>query len=572
MRHSLAHVLAQAVLKIYPGTRMGIGPAIENGFYYDFDIPGKSVSSDDLAEIEEEMHAIIEENLPFKQILIPRDQAFDTLLQLGQIYKTELLQQVTDEDISFFKTGEDFIDLCRGPHVKHTGELPFFKLTKISGAYWMGDQTRPQLQRIQGVAFKTRAELEDFLLQQEELKEKDHRKIGKDSELFYLDEQVGSGLPILLGRGFIVKRQIEDYVYTKQHQLGFRFIESPEIAKSSLFQNSGQLNYSMQHFFPALKNDSEEYLLGPDTFNFHILQYKFKKRSYRELPLKSSEFATIYKQEKSGELSGLITSRRFTQVASFVFCEGTMAEEELKNACRFILQLFTDLGFDEVRIRLNLPNSEKPASYIINDSNWKKAIAMLKKIVRDLKLPTSVREGGAQYYGPELTFVVKDRYEREWDLASITLDLNLPQSFQLSYVSSGDKELTPTLIHIRPLISIERLLAVLTEHYGLALPLWLAPTQVRIISIGKRFNRYAEELSAVFAESNIRTELDLDDNSVQSKIRDAQMQKVPYMVIVGEKEVETESISVRPRSGQDIGLLRVEEFITRVLSEISNKS
>jgi threonyl-tRNA synthetase len=236
------------------------------------------------------------------------------------------------------------------------------------------------------------------------------------------------------------------------------------------------------------------------------------------------------------------------------------------------MQLFSDLGFNEVRIRLNLPNSDKPASYIINDSNWKKAIAMLKKIVRDLKLPTSVREGGAQYYGPELTFVVKDRYEREWDLASITLDFNLPQSFQLSYVSSSDKELTPALIHIRPLISIERLLAVLIEHYGLALPLWLAPIQVRIISIGKRFNKYAEGLSQVFAESNIRTELDLEDTSVQSKIRDAQLQKVPYMVIVGEKEAETESISVRPRSGQDIGLLRVEEFITRVLSEINNKS
>ncbi|HLD03362.1 MAG TPA: threonine--tRNA ligase [Candidatus Dojkabacteria bacterium] len=570
MRHSFAHILAQAVLTLYPGTKMGIGPATEHGFYYDLEIPQK-LSPENLPQIEAEMRRIINEELPFKQIIIPRDQAFDTLLQLGQIYKTELLQQVPDEQISFYKTGEDFIDLCRGPHVQHTGQLKAFKLTGISGVYWLGDSSRPQMQRIEGVAFATKDELLEYLAKQEELKLRDHIKMAKELNLFVFNEAAGSLLPFWLPHGYILKQELQQHLKSVLTKHDFQFVETPEISKVNFINFDKYRNYKARSYMTSFIIDEEEYILRADSSDQHFAVFLNNKRSYRDLPLKLAEFAVTFQQD-TANLSGLLSAHRFTRISSHIFCKQADIEAQLTNLISIISGLYQTLGLDKYKIHFCLPNKQKSNLYIENQPKWKLAINKIEKTLAKTNLPVKVVEGRAEFYGPVLRFYIKDIFERDWELSSIKLDLIQSRTYGLRYINAEGKEKKPAIIHFDLIDSLERLIALIIENSGGDFPVWLAPVQVVIIPISEKYNEAATKVQNTLKESNIRSFLDNRDESMQAKIREAQLNRTPYMLIIGEKELRTNSVSVRPRTGQDLGLLRLEEFLTKITDEIAKKS
>src|SRR3989344_4864778 len=570
MRHSFAHILAQAVLTLYPGTKMGIGPATEHGFYYDLEISQK-LSAENLPQIEAEMRRIINEELPFKQITIPRDQAFDTLLQLGQIYKSELLQQVPDEQISFYKTGEEFIDLCRGPHVQHTGQLKAFKLTGISGVYWLGDSSRPQMQRIEGVAFATKDELLEYLAKQEELKLRDHIKMAKELNLFVFNEAAGSLLPFWLPHGYILKQELQQHLKSVLTKHDFQFVETPEISKVNFINFDKYRNYKARSYMTSFIIDEEEYILRADSSDQHFAVFLNNKRSYRDLPLKLAEFAVTFQQD-TANLSGLLSAHRFTRISSHIFCKQADIEAQLTNLISIISGLYQTLGLDKYKIHFCLPNKQKSNLYIENQPKWKLAINKIEKTLAKTNLPVKVVEGRAEFYGPVLRFYIKDIFERDWELSSIKLDLIQSRTYGLRYINAEGKEKKPAIIHFDLIDSLERLIALIIENSGGDFPVWLAPVQVVIIPISEKYNEAAYKVQKTLAENKIRSFLDNRDESMQAKIREAQLNRTPYMLIIGEKELRTNSVSVRPRTGQDLGLLRLEEFLTKITDEIAKKS
>ena len=570
MRHSFAHILAQAVLTLYPGTKMGIGPATEHGFYYDLEISQK-LSAENLPQIEAEMRRIINEELPFKQITIPRDQAFDTLLQLGQIYKTELLQQVPDEQISFYKTGEEFIDLCRGPHVQHTGQLKAFKLTGISGVYWLGDSSRPQMQRIEGVAFATKEELMEYLAKQEELKLRDHTKMAKELNLFVFNETTGSLLPFWLPHGYILKQELQHYIETLLKENNFQFVETPEISKVNFINIDKYRNYKARSYLPSFIIDEEEYVLRADSSDQHFAVFLNNKRSYRDLPFKLAEFAVTYQQD-TAHLSGLLSAHRFTRISSHIFCKQSEIEDQLIKLISLITGFYHTLGLDKYKIQLCLPNKQKSNLYIENQPKWKLAVNKIEKTLSKTNLAAKGIEGRAEFYGPALRFYIKDVFERDWELSSIKLDLIQSRAYGLRYFNAEGKERKPAVIHFDLIDSLERLIALIIENSGGDFPVWLAPVQVLLIPISEKYNEAAYKVQKTLAENKIRSYLDDRDESMQAKIREAQLERIPYMLIIGEKELRTNSVSVRPRTGQDLGLLRLEEFLAKISEEIAKKS
>ncbi|MBN1915520.1 threonine--tRNA ligase [Candidatus Dojkabacteria bacterium] len=570
MRHSAAHILAAAVLRIYPEAKLGIGPAVENGFYYDFEFP-KQITPEDLPAIEREMKSIVEEELPITQTFIPREQAMDMLHMRGQIYKTELLQEIPDETISFFKTGEEFSDLCRGPHVKHTGKIGAFKLTHIAGAYWRGDETRPQLQRIYGLAFKTQKKLDDFVEMQEEMKLRDHRKLGKELELFTVSDMIGAGLPIWLPKGATIRKVIQDFLYKEQESAGYQHIIAPHIGKVDLYKTSGHWDYYKDNMYSPIKIDEEEFILKPMNCPHHIQAYDVKKRSYRELPLRLAEFGTVYRYEQSGELSGMSRVRGFTIDDAHIFCEPEQVQSEFVASIKLALKVLRALGLSDYRLEISLRDPENKKKYSGNDDLWDRAEKAIKDSVKVLGLVAREMEGEAAFYGPKLDFKFKDVFGREHQLSTVQLDFNLPEKFKLTYINKKGIEERPVMVHRALLGSFERFFSIFIEHYGGAFPLWLAPVQAEIIPISENFMVYAKKVKKMLEEAGIRSEIDDRDETMQSKIRDAQLQKVPYMLVIGEKEEKNEGVAVRPRAGQDQGMVKLAEFIRDASKKIEDK-
>jgi threonyl-tRNA synthetase len=557
-------------MKIFPEAKLGIGPAIENGFYYDFDLPRK-LTPEDLPKIEKEMRKIIAEELAFQQVVVSRDEAMDMLHQQGQLYKTELLNEIPDDEVYFYRTGEEFMDMCRGPHVEHTGKLGSFKLMSIAGAYWRGDEKRPQMQRIYGIAFKTESELKKYLENLKELKNRDHRKLGKELELFLIDPTCGQGLVMWLPKGAIIRKVMEDYEYKERLKLGYKPVYTPHIGSIKLFKQSGHWQHYRDSMYAPLKIDKEKYLLKPMNCPFHAKIYSRKIRSYKELPIKYAEYGTVYRYEKSGELSGLSRVRGFTQDDAHIYFKEDQTKDLVKETIQATINLITAYGFDNYRVRLSLWDPQNKDKYIDKPNLWKKAERQLTEALKEMEINFEEAKGEAAFYGPKVDFLVKDALGREEQCGTVQLDFNIPERFKLTYIDKSGKEQTPVMIHWAPLGSFERFFSRLIEHYGGAFPLWLSPIQVRIIPISEKFKKYAELVKEKLDEIDFRTDIDLKDETLQAKIRDAEMEKIPYMLVVGKKEQTNKAVAVRPRSGPDLGMMKLEEFIERMKEEVEGK-
>ncbi|MCS6870124.1 MAG: threonine--tRNA ligase [Anaerolineae bacterium] len=579
IRHSLAHVMAQAVLEIFPEGRIAIGPPIEDGFYYDFELP-RQLTEADLAEIEARMRRIISGNHPFIRREVSAEEA--RRLFANQPYKLELIDGLErggyDENgnkiaeapvISTYRQ-DTFEDLCRGPHVAHTGELNpnAFKLMSIAGAYWRGDSRRPQLQRIYGTAWHTAAELEEYLHQLEEAKARDHRKLGEQLGLFTFSPLVGKGLPLWKPKGAILRDILERFLRAEQLRAGYLPVVSPHIAKVDLYRTSGHYPYYADSQFPPMTLDNEEFMLKPMNCPHHIEIYRSEPRSYRDLPLRLAEFGTVYRYEQSGELTGLTRVRGFTQDDAHIFATPEQLEEEFIGVVRLIQRIFDLMGFHDFRARIGTrdPNSEK---YVGAPELWEKATQAIINAANKLGLPYYVAEGEAAFYGPKLDFIFRDVLKREWQLGTVQVDYNLPERFQLEYMGEDNQVHRPVMIHRAPFGSMERFVAILIEHFGGAFPVWLAPIQARLIPVADRHVPYLREVAAKLIEAGLRADVDDGKERMNAKIRKAQGEKIPYMLIAGDRDVEAGAISVRLRSGEDLGGMPVEEFI-RVARQIND--
>ena len=569
-RHSLAHILAHAVSNIYPGVKLGIGPAVEDGFYYDLDIPHR-LTSTDLPMIEQEMHKIIAQKLKFKQILIPREQAFDTLHQLGQIYKTELLQQIPDENISFFKTGEEFIDLCRGPHVEHTGKLGHFKLISTEQVNWMGESSRPDMIRIKGVGFPTKEDLNQYFVKEEELKARNHQLLGPKLKIFTFDDNIGPNKPIWHQNGTKLLNNIRRYLDRVVSDNGFEFVEFPDLAKENLYDSTGYLNFRSNLFMSQIKTKNNKYLLRPDSTSQHISYFQLKKRSYKQLPVKLAEYTNTYTNEGNINEKSILNSSNKKTLQCSIFCEYEGVNEQIINLMQLSHSILNDFGFSQIKAKILLPKSADPQNYIANEKYWNAAIAELEHALKLTGIRYKVEEGDTTFYGPEVVIQVKDVYGREWDISRIVLDYNLTKMLKINYIDSEEKQRLPALITYYPFTNFEMLMALMIEHYGGAFPVWIAPTQVVLISISQKFNDVVHKVYDLLSDNNINAFADTRNETMQLKIREAQEFGIPYMVIIGEKEINTDSISVRPRSGKGQGLMRITEFIEKIQSDIKNK-
>lgn len=570
MRHSFAHVLAQATTRLFPEAKLGIGPAIENGFYYDFDLQIK-LTPEDLPKIEKEMKKIIDDEIPFQQVILSREEAMDALHQKGQIYKTELLNEIPDEEVSFYKTSEDFIDLCRGPHVDHTGKLKAFKLMSIAGAYWRGDEKRPQMQRVYGIAFKTQKDLKEHLKNLVEMKKRDHRKLGKELELYMIDETAGQGLVMWLPKGALIRKIIQDFEYEEQIKLGYQHVITPHIANIDLYKESGHWDHYRDSMYSPMVIDNEKYVLRPMNCPHHVKIYQSKIRSYRELPIRLAEFATVYRYEKSGELSGLSRVRGFTQDDGHIFCSEDQIKDMVKETINLTIRLITSLGFHNYRVRLSFHDPKNKKKYLDMPKLWERAEKQLKEILEEMNINFDEGIGEAAFYGPKVDFMVKDVFGREEQCGTVQLDFNLPEKFDLKYIDSNGSEKRPVMIHRAPLGSFERFFSRVIEHYGGAFPVWLSPVQALIIPISEKFSTYAKSVAENLQKNNLRVDINQRDETLQAKIRDAELEKIPYMLVVGKKEKINRAVAVRPRFGQDLGMMKIDEFISRIKEEIESK-
>jgi threonyl-tRNA synthetase len=570
MRHSLAHVLAIAVLDMFPEAKLGIGPAIEDGFYYDFELP-RTLIPEDLEILEKKMKHVIKQDLKFEGTEVPPKEAVDTLKAAGQPFKVELAEEFAQDKqpITFFKTG-DFTDLCRGGHVSSTKQIGAFKLTSIAGAYWRGNEQNPQLQRIYGVAFATQAELDTHLKQLAEAKARDHRKLGKELDLFVHSEDVGSGLPIFTPRGATIYQNLVDYLATEQRRSGYQFVISPHIARKKLFEISGHWDNYQDSMYAPIEVDGEEFLLKAMNCPMHIQVYQSQLRSYRALPIRLAEFGTVYRYEQSGEVSGLTRVRGFTVDDAHIFCRPDQVLDEFLSVLGLVRDTLKVLGMDDYQIRFGRrdPDSDK---YVGTDDDWQKAESDIAKALKKAQLDFFDGPGDAAFYGPKLDFIVKDVLGREWQLGTVQLDYALPERFGLTYVGEDGAEHRPVMIHRAPFGSLERFLGILIEHYAGAFPTWLAPEQVRILPIADRHNDYAAQVAAQLGP-DVRVEVDDRPESIGRKIRDAEKYKIPYMLVVGDKEVEAKKVAVRSYHAGDLGTETGSDFAKRISQEITDRS
>ena len=567
IRHSTAHIMAEAVLRKFPDAKIAIGPAIENGFYYDFDLP-RSLSTEDLEEIESNMRDIVKEDHAFVREVVDPKKAEE--LFADQPYKLEILHDLPgDEEVSIY-TVDEFTDLCRGPHVESTKQIhpKSFKLLSVAGAYWRGDEKRPMLQRIYGTAWENPKELRQHLDWLKEVEKRDHRKIGRDLDLFSIHEEAGPGMIYWHPKGGRIRQAVEDYWREAHRRDGYEILHTPHIGKSWLWETSGHLDFYADGMYPPMEMDKSDYYAKPMNCPFHIMIYKTGVRSYRDLPLRWAELGTVYRYEKSGTLHGLFRVRGFTQDDAHIFCTPDQVEDEILEVLRFSLRMWKAFGFTDLKAYL----ATKPEKSVGEDAKWDQALESLRKAIDAEGLPYEIDEGGGAFYGPKIDLKIKDALGREWQLTTIQFDFNLPERFDISFVDSDGKEKRPYMVHRALLGSLERFFGVLIEHYGGAFPVWLAPVQMVTIPVAPAFNDYASKIADQLREAGFRVEADLSDGRMGAKIRYHQSQKVPYMLILGEKEQEAGQVSVRPRQGDQVNALDLDHFITRVSDIVSSKS
>jgi len=565
LRHSASHLLAHAVLELFPGTKTGIGPAVENGFYYDF-LREEPFTHEDLSAIERKMQELSLKDIPIEKVVIPREEAIHIFAQIEQDLKIELIKEKGDIEVTCFRQGS-FIDFCLGPHVPSTGHIKHFKLLSVSGAYWKGDENGMQLQRIYGTVFFSKKELEDYLSLLEEAKKRDHRKIGTEMDLFSFHENLGGGLILWHPKGAAVRRVIENYWYEEHYKEGYDVLYTPHIAKLDVWRRSGHTEF-YDAMYPPIKSDGIEYELKPMNCPFHIMVFSSRQRSYRELPLRFAELGTVYRYERSGVLHGLLRTRGFTQDDAHIFCRADQLEEEIRRAISLALKMLKVFGFSDYDVFL----STRPEKYCGDVEDWNKATKALEKALRSEKVAFKVDEGEGVFYGPKIDIKVKDALQRFWQCTTIQLDFNLAERFDLSYVGEDGKFHRPFLIHRALLGSLERFFGILIEHYNGNFPLWLAPIQAIIIPIADRHNKYAMSLDNAFKQNNLRSTVDIRREKIGYKIRDAEIQKIPLILIVGDKEVKQETASLRIHSVGDKGQVNVNEFLEKVKDLIQNRS
>ncbi|UCF82220.1 MAG: threonine--tRNA ligase [Desulfobacteraceae bacterium] len=569
LRHSTSHVMAMAVKELFQGVKVTIGPAIENGFYYDFDYE-RPFREDDLPKIEEKMNEIIEADLPFFRKEMTSAEAFDLFKEQGEDYKVELINDLGAENVSLYTQGS-FTDLCRGPHIPSTGMINAFHLTKVAGAYWRGDENRTMLSRIYGVAFADKKTLKSYIQKLKEVEKRDHRRLTKDLDLLSFHDEGGAGLAYWHPKGGQIRVLVEDYWRKRHYKGGYDIVFTPHIGRSQLWQTSGHLDFYRDGMYSPMDVDGQDYYIKPMNCPFHIMIYKSRLRSYRELPLRWAELGTVYRYERSGTLHGLMRVRGFTQDDAHVFCTPDQVEDEILRVLEFSLDLLSGFGFDDVKIDLSVRDPKKPEKYAGPDEMWQQAEMSLIKAIKAKDLYYEKMEGEAVFYGPKIDIKIKDALSREWQCTTIQFDFNLPERFDMNFIGEDGKGHRPYMIHRALLGSLERFFGILVEHYAGAFPTWLAPVQAMLLTVTDRNIPYAEELFNIMSNAELRVKADLRNEKLGLKVREAQLQKIPYMLIVGDKECEKQGVTPRLRSGQNLPFMTAKEFIDLISEECRHR-
>jgi threonyl-tRNA synthetase len=563
LRHSAAHVMADAVKRLFPEAKITIGPPVETGFYYDFDVP-KPFTEEDLERIENEMQKIIAADLPFEREAIPRDEALEKFRQMGEDYKVEIVGAIPeDETITLYRHG-DFVDLCRGPHVESTGQIKAFKLTSVAGAYWRGDERNPMLQRIYGTAFPSAKDLRKHLANLEEARKRDHRRLGKDLDLFSFDETIGAGLVLWHPKGGMIRHLIESFWRQQHLQGGYDIIYTPHIARENLWEKSGHLGFYAENMYSGMDIDGQNYLVKPMNCPYHVIVYKNRLRSYREFPLRWAELGTVYRYERAGVLHGLFRVRGFTQDDAHLFVRRDQLAAEVDRVLSFSLSMLRAFGFEEFELYL----STRPDKFVGEPEAWDEAEAILLASLERSGQSFDIDPGGGVFYGPKIDIKIRDSLGRRWQLSTVQVDFQLPERFDMTYVGEdGARDHRPIMIHRALLGSLERFFGILVEHYGGAFPLWLSPVQAVVLTVTDAQIPYAEEVTRKLVAAGLRAEADLRNEKLGAKIREAQLQKVPFMLVVGDREVAAGQVAPRPRKGKTLPPESVEQFIERVRQE-----
>ena len=567
--HSSAHLMAESIEALFPGTKFGIGPAIDQGFYYDIDLPdGRILTDADLPEIEKKMKELASQKEVYSRRNVSKKEALDYFVKKGDEYKLELIEDLEDGTISFYSQG-NFTDLCRGPHLPDTSKIKAIKLLSLAGAYWRGDIKRKQLTRVYGITFPKQNQLVEYLELLEKAKERDHRKVGKELELFTFSQKVGMGLPLWLPKGAFLREKLENFLKRVQVQHGYQPVLTPHIGQKELYVTSGHYEkYGKDSFQPiSTPIEGEEFLLKPMNCPHHCEIYKSKPHSYKELPIRYAEFGTVYRYEQSGELHGLTRVRGFTQDDAHIFCQPDQLKEEFIKVIDIILYIFKALDFNDYVVQISLRDPGDKEKYIGSDENWEKSEQAIVEATKEKGLDAITEIGEAAFYGPKLDFMVKDALGRKWQLGTIQVDYNLPERFELEYIGADNQKHQPVMIHRAPFGSMERFVAVLIEHSGGKFPLWLTPDQAVIIPVSEKFNDYAEKVSEFLNNCDIRSLIDQRNEKVGKKIRDNELKKIPYLLVVGEKEVNSDTIAVRRQGEGDKGTMKLEEFADMLVKE-----
>ena len=556
-RHTASHVMAQAVLELFPGAKLAIGPAVEDGFYYDFELP-RAVSPEDLSSIEERMAGIVEADMPLQREVLSREAAVGLFRELGQRYKVELLEEMEEEEVTLYRQG-DFVDLCRGPHLPSTGRLRHFKLLSLAGAYWRGDEKRPMLQRIYGTAFDDEEELERYLRFREEAERRDHRRLGRELDLFSFHEEAGPGVVFYHPKGAVLREVIEGFLKEEHRKRGYLMVYTPHLFRGQLWHLSGHMDYYRENMY-FFEKEGVEYVVKPMNCPGHLLIYKTRPRSYRDLPLKYFELGTVYRYERSGVLHGLMRVRGFTQDDAHIICTEEQLEQQVRECLEFAFHSLRTFGFEEFDVYL----STRPEKSVGGDELWGKATRALKDALEDMGIPYEIDPGEGVFYGPKIDVKLKDAIGRSWQGPTVQADFNLPERFDLTYTGPDNRPHRPVMIHRVVLAGIERFYGVLLEHYAGEFPLWLAPVQAVIVPVADRHLDYARGVMERMSGEGLRAEVDDDRQTVNMKIRRAQVQKVPFTLVVGDREVDEETVSVRDRAGRDVRGVPVAEVVSRL--------
>ncbi|MBK12865.1 MAG: threonine--tRNA ligase [Crocinitomicaceae bacterium] len=568
--HSGAHLMAEALEALYPGVKFWVGPAIEGGFYYDVDFGEQAFSDKDFPEVEKKMLELAKQKSEYVRRPIPKSEAIALFKEKGDHYKLDLLENLEDGNITLYTQG-GFTDLCRGPHIPHTGHIKAVKLLAVAGAYWKGDESQKQLTRIYGIAFPKKSQLTEHLELLEQAKQRDHRKLGKELDLFTFSEKVGQGLPLWLPKGADLRMRLETFLKEAQRKMGYEAVITPHIGNKELYVCSGHYDKYGEDSFQPIKTpaEGEEYLLKPMNCPHHCEVYKSRPRSYRDLPVRFAEFGTVYRYEQSGELHGLTRVRGFTQDDAHIFCTVEQVKEEVGKVIDLVLYIFKTLSFEDFVAQVSLRDPSNPTKYIGSDENWDKAEKAIAEIALEKGLKTVTELGEAAFYGPKLDFMVRDAIGRKWQLGTVQIDYNLPERFELEYVGADNQKHRPVMIHRAPFGSMERFVAILIEHCAGKFPLWLTPEQARILPVSDKFNDYAKEVSKSLEKRDIRALIDDRSEKVGKKIREAELDKVPYMLIVGGDESENGTVSLRKQGEGDVGGMTIDAFAERIESEVS---